>query len=330
MDQNLEKTETTQNLQIGEDVFINTKIAIKLLNPKGDLVEKLKEEYDGLIITDFHDRDQIKVVHDAAQVVKKLRAEKNKDIKAVKSLVSKFQKDFKIEGDKILNGLDGIYKTLIETRDDAKQKLADEAHAVEMERLNKYNERANSMFENGYTNNGVQFIVGSIIIEAQGLEEIPNDDFEKILINGKTEFDRIQKLLEEARILKEENEAKLKQEAKDKADAEKLAFEKLDNMSSSNPNPSNATPVALPPIVSDVTPMPVDETVKENDLPFENEPTPFIEPINETLDDDLGSLPEGYALGFEACKHEIKRIFSEAPPMKREDLLKLILDLKAE
>ena len=68
---------------------------VYLSEPKGDLVEKLKEEYDGLIIADFHDTDQIKVVHDAAQVVKKLRAEKNKDIKAVKSLVSQFQKDFK-------------------------------------------------------------------------------------------------------------------------------------------------------------------------------------------------------------------------------------------
>lgn len=321
MDQN---SKEIQNFQIGHKPFINTDVAINVLDPQGDLVAKLKEEYGGLIITDFHDKDQIKVVHNAAQAVKKKRAEVNKTITSVKKVVADFQKVFKTEGGKILKDLDELSAKLIETRDDAKQKLADEAHALEMERLNKFNERAQLMYENGYTNNGVQFVVGASIVTAEGLEEIPEDDFQQILIGGKNEYDRIQQLMADAeRLRKEEEERKAKE------------VEATPNIELP---PSNATQVTPTKVYEGEKGRKYNEimgggnapkdTPIIDDLPFGNETS--FEKVEEKKEEDLEGMPMGYALGFEACKQQVKTIFETAPPMTREDLLNLVLSLECE
>ena len=54
-DQNLTATSNEE-----QNSIIQTETVLQLLDPQGDLVSKFKDQYQGLIITDAHDKSQIK------------------------------------------------------------------------------------------------------------------------------------------------------------------------------------------------------------------------------------------------------------------------------
>ena len=286
--------------------FINKEVAIKLLDPEGNVIEKLQNEYSGIVILDHNDKDQIKVVHNAAQAVRQKRIEINKTAKDVKGVVASFQKEFTKQHKSLTNQVNEIYDNLIETRDAAKNKAADEAKAAEMERMNKFNERANAMFEHGYMNNGVQFVVGREIVNAEGLENIPDADFNKILQKGKSAYDDIQ------RILKEAEQAELLKEKPIPV----------------APPASNAT--LVPDFPEGNAAPPVD------DLPFGNE-TIIVPPAPpkeievqigfKNNDVEMENKPLGIEMGFRACQRQIEEMVKDMPPMKRSDVLNNILAL---
>lgn len=301
--------ELTQVEVVKPGKLFQKETALKILDPEDGIVMRLTNEYQGLIITDPHDKDQIKVMANAAKIVRTARIDVNKKRKFIKDQINSFKSEIDEAADTMFTNLDTLYKQLKQRKDDALLIVQNEAEAAEKERMNAFNERATQLLNAGFLSNGLQYIAGTVIVANEELLEIPEDEFHAIIHQGIEELARIEELM--------------------KAGEKATATEPIEKEESGDP-----FDMVFP--VGGTDKPPVEQT-QVDDLPFdmpsnsqEQQPEPIpekFEPIETPSDDgsDIKEFPEGFELGWYAHLEIVKEVFATAPPMRRGDLLDLIM-----
>lgn len=321
--------QTTKELQTTEEhVFkLPNDAALKILNPTGDLVEALAKEYGGLIITDFHDKDQIKVVDSAAQIVRKARIDVNKRRKIVNDATNAFKKEVKKEADILFNSLDLLYKDLAGKRDKANALLADEEKEKELEAAKEFGRKSNILLDAGFLSNGVQYIAGGIIVDQGDVFDMPEEELAKLAEEGKAELARIADLLANAEAEKKKEQTVQVEQKKapkeEESSLNKFVRETVDDKLGDQQEeaPTEEELVAREQRVAD--------------LPFDmGSPTPSkdeaVKSVEVHLEDEIQTVPQDFRLGWDACIAAIEIYFESAPKMTRSDLLAGIKELSPE
>jgi len=310
-----------QYLAMSDKQIVKQDTALKMLDPKGNLVESLKTEYGGLTVTDYHDRDQVEVVRNAMRVVREHRAEINKKAKFINGKINEFKKAVKDKSDELVAGLDEIYEPLLKTRDDAELALRSEKEAEEKARMEDWTRKAEMLLDAGFMSNGVQYIAGTVIVDAEKLHELTEDDLVPIIQKGIAELERIAEILKDAELMKEVDEfanAVMEQATKNKPNItigftgnEKIEFHNL----------PNATPADSPAIPD----APFDAPEKGFDALNLQKDTLNLK---KTVTAELQQIPEGFLMGWNAFKYEVIDLLETTEPMTRPGLIEIIRELE--
>jgi hypothetical protein len=299
--------------------------------PEG-IVSNYRNKYAEYHITDINDPEAFKALKSAWQEVKNDRIAIDKRKKLVISQINELKKELTGIADPVIKGLKELEQELKTEMNRVEQEKKDAELAAKAAAEAKFAERTAQLFGFGFTFNGVNYVQGVFQMTPQEINDANDEEWELVL---KAAEEGHQKLIEEQRKIDEA--LKLAEEAKKKAEEANAA----------------------PPEEKDVLIQP-GAPVKEDDLPFGGEvvhtdgvdvtfsgtvqagenvlqvnpgdriPTiPDPNPIQPVTPENIADYrPEGYTLGFEACRTEIIRILEGKGKMKRSELIEKIKGLK--
>jgi len=269
----------------------------KIINPTGNLLESLEEQYGGLIITDHKDKNQIKVVAEAARVVRAHRVNVRKIVTSTKQAIAKFTKELGEKGEDLASKLDALYGRLKEVETKALRMGADELEAIESERIEKVLQKANRLIDAGFLSNGIQYIAGTIIVDSGALEAMEEAELAELIQRGQYEIQRIAEILRQSEAVVANPVFSQKEF---NADYQEKFAETVQKVSAN--------------IQQQIDDLPFGDSASET---FQEQAPVVV---------DLSGITPDFRTGFDACKRSVIELLTRTEPMKRTDLIQLIID----
>jgi hypothetical protein len=302
---------------------------IQNLSPIELEVQELRKQYGGIIIDGVADKQGYRDADKARAAVRARRLELQKDGKAIEQRIAEIKKEFQGGLGIVLDDLELLEKEIkfkLELIDKESEKIKAAAKAekedAERKELESFNARVELLFESGFTYNGLQYTVGSIMVEPATVAQMSDENLAQIVAAGKSEFDRIQAILnpiQEKPIIEEfateydgvsglvfgwaEDLAKAKKEN----EFDQAKYEEKQQL-------RYAEEAAL----------------IDAELPFGQVPvypngdqlitTTQIEPIN-VVNQFTRVLPDGYVLGFNSARNKVIELLNNSKPKRRGELI---------
>lgn len=271
---------------------------------------KLLQQYKGLEVESYHDKEGMKQLREGLKAVRNMRIGIGKDLKAFLSAVNEAKRQ-------VSDYVEGIIFSLKETEDFLKiQKDAhdserkEEAQAIKAAKEAAFVSRTDEMFKAGFLFNGAQYIVGTLIVEPAEIEHFSEEEFSDLIV--------------QATNMKEAMESALKNIQLSETAEDEPPFE-----SSPRQKHENQTDIGFD--IPDLG-----NTVKKtmdflNDSPGEDffgDPEESIptqsSPVAPVSDRPSDYRPEGFVLGWEAFRQNLLTYLEANQKVRRADLIEFI------
>ena len=282
------KLQMQQISDVGPELL---KKATALLFPEPSAIEDWEELYKGLEITDFKNPDQVKTVKDAHRHMVKERNLVKKRLAAIISDIEIVKKNIKFNADLIFGRLLNIEDPLKILVDQIKEETKSDRAKRKSAADKKLAERIATLFEVGFMYDGANYIIGLIILDPDQIKKATEEEFAAMLENGANEKERLEKYKNKLLALEELDQGHDVQE-----EIEKVSEHLQENPVQESPFEPNSEVIGY-------------QVLKDKEIK---------EPISDNLED---YKPEGFKLGFDACRIAIIEKLKNPEKVKRSDLI---------
>lgn len=289
------------------------------LTPYQARINDFKERYADLSISGIEDTQGYAAVKDAAKDVRAERLAAGKEAKRIGAMILDIKRQFKDHADGVVaefaeleDGLRGELKRIDEERQEMREK-------EEREKLRRFNERTERLFDAGFTYNGYQYTSGLVFVAAADVADLDDAAFDAKIEEGRAEAERLEaERLETERKIAEaqaaeqriaEAEAARRIQEADKDEQRRQGIEK-----------------AMPRPAADIPRPAADMPQQDADMPRPADPIPETfqaqrPPVTETV-------PPGFQAGFEACKNKVLLILAEPGNLTRKGLANRVAQIE--
>jgi len=278
-----------------------------LSEAKTQAVEYLEQFQDLKIV----DTETYKSAKAYFSEIRATRLELSKKFAGVTTTLKSLVKDYDAQAIKVValyQSTETAIRAEIQRVDDEKRA---EKEKAEREAAQRFMERTDRLFESGYTFNGYLYTCGTIFLDSDKIQDLPDDEFAAMVEKGRIESERIAAILAASDTKGDVDLVVIQGEP------EEIVVQVGFDPPVENPGDWFGAPVAELPKISE---LPVTGTGPE--IIVANRFAPFPEP-------DPSFRPPGFTAGYDACKKAVLEILSREQKFTRVELVGLITELKA-
>lgn len=241
----------------------------------------------------------------AVEGIKEVRAKRidmEKQLRGTITLVEQWKKDLKTKAATVIDPLKALEAKLKDLRATADEAITNAQLEADAAKEKEYLAKTERLFSVGFAYNGVDYFSGSIKVTP---EEIDAAD-EAQLVKWEDHGRNVQK----AESLKPENSEVRPLDLGDGVQASHGTVQKVISDDSGAQHQQ-----------------PVDNPIPDNPMDLFDDEQEAVEKLG--VDDPANYRPEGYSVGFEACRKSIIEFLETGQKMRRADLIQWIKDLPA-
>lgn len=270
-------------------------VAENQISPYQKAVQEYRQLYSGLTIAGIEDRDGYKAAQEAAKNVRSTRLDLQKESSAIVKAINGFKSKFQGHAKKVIGQFSELEEELRGEMARIDQEKAAEKERERLAELKRFTDRTDLLFEAGFTYDGYQYRAGAVFVVSGEIGDMPEEEFNAKVQEGREEAARLARLIEKAEAEKERE-----------AVAEHTVIRKTWQGQSSPP--------------------PNLEPAQEQ----QREPAPQFSPppsVSE-MKADPDFRPPGFTAGFDACRNGVLAILDKKEKFTRTQLREMIQKLK--
>lgn len=270
-------------------------VAENQISPYQKAIQEYRKQYSGITIAGIEDRDGYKAAQEAAKNVRATRLALQKESSAIVKAINDFKSKFQGHAKKVIGEFSELEEELRGEMARIDQEKAAEKERERLAELKRFNDRTDLLFEAGFTYDGYQYRAGAVFVVSGEIGDMPEEEFNAKVQEGREEAARLARLIEEA------------EKEKAEESAERTVTRKTWQGQQSAPPPNL-------------------EPAHEQ----QREPTPQFSPpppVSE-MKADPDFRPPGFTAGFDACRNGVLEILDRKEKFTRAQLREMIQKLK--